>query len=288
VAFGVSLSLVACSKASPKVAADKSKPEVTLQTARGKRQFDDKDKAVKSFDMNKDGNPDLWKIYRRVKDASGKVLEVLERTELDINYDGKIDIWRFYSEQGELVREEMDLDFDGKIDVVVAYEGGKALRKEYSQGFDEAVKTWKHYEDGRLVRIERITKPDGKRPDTFELYYDGKIAAVGYDKDGDGKPDVWQKLKEGEEKPTGPPPSPAGDGGMEAKPAEALAADAGPAPDAGAPAATATPAKAPEAGPTPPPQPAPPPAVEETPGPPPKDEPPPAEDPPPPPEPKGP
>jgi hypothetical protein len=238
-----------CKKPPPKVQVEKEKPKVTLQTARGKRQFDDKDKVVRQFDMNRDGNPDLWKILRKVKQADGKTVELLERMELDINYDGKIDIFRFYNERSELVREEMDLDFDGKIDVAIAFEGGKVVRKELSQGFDESIRIWKHYEDGRLARIERITRSDGKLPDTFELYQDGQLAAVGYDKDGDGKPDVWQRVREGKPMPA-PSPRSGLDGG--ALPGVPPAADAKPVPATGtAPAPSGSPAPAPPAPPAP-------------------------------------
>jgi hypothetical protein len=244
------LGVGACRKPPPTAEADKT-PTVTLQSARGKRQFDDTGRVIKQFDTNRDGNPDMWKIYRQVKGADGKTIDVLDRMELDINYDGKIDIWRFYNDKSELVREEMDLDFDGKIDVAIIYENGKVIRKELSQGFDEGVKVWKHYEDGKLVRVERITKTGGKLPDTFEIYQEGKIVAVGYDKDGDGKPDVWQKMKEssaggapavqtglGEEEMVMPTVGPSGKDGGAARP---LAADGGAAPGPATAPGAATP-----------------------------------------------
>ena len=120
------LALPGCSKPPPQIVAP-PKPELTLQTARGNRKFDDTDRVIRKFDTNRDGDPDIWKIFKKVKDEAGKEIEVLERSELDLNFDRKIDLWRFYNPKGELVREEMDLDFDGKIDVAVIYENGKIV-----------------------------------------------------------------------------------------------------------------------------------------------------------------
>ena len=95
------------------------------------------------------------------------------------------------------------------------------------------MRVWKTYENGALVRISRITKPSGKQPDTFELYEENQLAAIGYDRDGDGKPDVWEKVGlEDKKRPEAPSATPV-DGGAPAA--------AGPAsPDSTTPAKPAT------------------------------------------------
>jgi len=239
-----------CSKPPPKVV-ELAKAELTLQSARGNRKFDDKDRVIKKFDMNRDGDPDIWKVYRRIPGGDGKPIEVLERVELDLNFDRRIDLWRFYNERGELVREEMDLDFDGRIDVAVLYESGKIVTKEYSQGYEEQVRVWKNYENGELVRISRITKQGSKVPDTFEMYEKGDLAAIGYDRDGDGKPDVWEKATD-KRKPAADPSVLGGDGGLGAGAAPTTAA-ANPAPigDGGIPPTSPVPPPMPTPSPVP-------------------------------------
>src|SRR5262249_12287677 len=49
---------------------------------------------LKKFDLNRDGEPDIFKYYRMVDDPknAGNKLEQMVRKEIDINHDGKIDV----------------------------------------------------------------------------------------------------------------------------------------------------------------------------------------------------
>src|SRR5262245_64697825 len=91
----------------------------------GKERPEDKGATRREFDLNHDGMPDLWKVY---KTENGN--EHLVRKELDLNFDGKVDIYDYYDDKGILIKDEIDLDHDGKIDVVTFYEDGKPVRKE--------------------------------------------------------------------------------------------------------------------------------------------------------------
>src|SRR5947209_20528244 len=71
------------------------------------------DEVKKSFDLNGDGKPDAYEIYRKVKDEKGKESTRLVRKEFDLNGDGKIDFWRWYDEKEAVEKEANDLDING-------------------------------------------------------------------------------------------------------------------------------------------------------------------------------
>src|SRR2546428_9485038 len=102
---------------------------------------------TRSYDLNGDGKPDDWKIFKLVRDPSGQVREVLVERRLDLNFDGKPDVTTWYDESGAKVREAFDLDFDGKPDVTAYYEKGELVRKEYADRIA-------YYESGKRVRID--------------------------------------------------------------------------------------------------------------------------------------
>ena len=59
--------------------------------------------------------------------------------------------------------------------------------------------------DGKLIRKERALNKDG-RIDVWEYYESGRLVRVGRDKDGDGKPEVFDDAPEPEpELPGGAP-----------------------------------------------------------------------------------
>jgi len=153
--------------------------------------------SVEKYDLNGDGNPDLFKIYvlRGPKDDPEKRTQLLGRQDLDLDFDGDIDVRRHFNELGTVVREEMDLDFDGKFDAVDYYSDGVLYRRDMALNFEGKPSIVKYYTANKLARKERDTNADGKI-DTVEFYENGKLVRIGVDKDGDEKPDVYTELEE--------------------------------------------------------------------------------------------
>ena len=161
---------------------------------------------IEKFDLSGDQKPDLWKIFKEVasKDNPDEREKILIRKDMDLNFDGKVDIRQFIDETGAITREEMDLDFDGHVDGVAHYKDGKLVKRELDLSFDGKPDIFKYYEDGKLIRKERATGKSG-RVDVWEYYESGRLVRIGRDKDGDGKPEVFNDAPEPEpELPGGP------------------------------------------------------------------------------------
>jgi len=155
--------------------------------------------SVEKYDLNGDGQPDLFKIYviRGPKEDPEKQQQLLGRQDLDLDFDGRIDVRRHFNELGTVVREEMDLDFDGQFDAVDYYSDGVLYRRDMALNFEGKPSIIKYYAANKLVRKERDTNADGKI-DTVEFYENGKLVRTGIDKDGDEKPDVYTEHEEKE------------------------------------------------------------------------------------------
>ena len=153
--------------------------------------------SVEKYDLNGDGQPDLFKTYvlRGPKDDPEKRTQLLGRQDLDLDFDGDIDVRRHFNEAGTVVREEMDLDFDGKFDAVDYYNDGTLYRRDMAMNFEGKPSIVKYYSANKLARKERDTNIDGKI-DTVEFYENGKLVRIGVDKDGDEKPDVYTEVGE--------------------------------------------------------------------------------------------
>ena len=110
------LALVAACSSGPETKEGKS-PEASLLglEVRG-------DAEVEKYDLNGDGEADVWKYYVRKGDKDTpkeQRLRLLARQDLDLNFDKIPDVRRHFNELGTVIREEMDLDFDGKFDAIV-------------------------------------------------------------------------------------------------------------------------------------------------------------------------
>jgi hypothetical protein len=148
-------------------------------------------KRVVKLDLNRDKQPDVWKLYASRMEGGSKV-EALTCKEIDLNFDGRKDIWIYYDDSGDRKMEEMDLDFDGRVDMVTFRRGGKVIRQELDTNYDSKPDIWKYYEEEVLTRVDRDSNNDG-RVDFWEYYESGQLDRVGYDKDGDGKVDAWDR-----------------------------------------------------------------------------------------------
>jgi len=148
---------------------------------------------LKQFDLNRDGEPDVFKYFRELEDAqgSGEKLTVVVRKEIDINHDGKVDIIRIYGDAGAVVEEQADLDFDGEIDERAFFKAGVVARKEIDLNYDGEPDVIRYYQSGKIQRIESDRDTDG-RVDTWEYFEKGELDRIGTDRDGDGKVDHWE------------------------------------------------------------------------------------------------
>ena len=171
---------------------------------------------LKQFDLNRDGEPDIFKFYREVDDPKnpGNKLEQLVRKDLDINHDGTIDIIRFYDDKGQLTEERVDLDFDGRFDSISYFKEGVLSRQEIDINFDGKPDVTKYFDNGQISRIESDRNGDG-RVDTWEYFINGELDRVGTDADMDGNADTWERKK--------PPETPPPDAGKAVDPAAAPA-----------------------------------------------------------------
>ena len=113
------------------------------------------------------------------------------RKEVDLNGDGKIDLKKYYDAKGNNTKDEMDLDFDGRIDRIVKYKNNRVYMVLLSSGFDGKFDIKQFFDKGKLVLIKRSTKKNGVF-DEFQYFVDGRLVRIGWDKDGDGQPEVFK------------------------------------------------------------------------------------------------
>ena len=160
---------------------------------------------IERFDLNGDGKPDVWKVYRVTEEDDSKQ-RVLVRKDMDLNWDGRLDLRQHLDESGRVVKEEMDLDFDGHVDAVAYYEEGQLVRKEMDLTFDGRPDVFRYYEGGKLVRKERVVGNRG-RVGIWEYYRNGHLTRVARDLDGDGKPDQFEDVPVEGKTPEASPPT---------------------------------------------------------------------------------
>src|SRR5262245_34614611 len=145
------------------VAACKGKKADTTPKNQGNSKIDaslcdESSKKVVTFDLNKDGKPDVWHLY------AGDV----ETCKIDdFDHDGNKDWLVAYDAKHQPLYKKADVDYDGNYDLVEVYENGK------------------------LSEAERDTDFDGKM-DVKEIYSNGELQSVRRDRNGDNKPDQWE------------------------------------------------------------------------------------------------
>jgi hypothetical protein len=140
---------------------------------------DESVRRVVSFDLNKDGKPDVWHLY------NGDV----ETCKIDdFDHDGRKDWLVAYDAQHQPVYKKADIDYDGKYDLTEVYDNGQVSEVERDSDFDGKLDVKEVYTTGVLSSVRRDRNGDG-RPDQWEQYVSGEIAAITYDDDFDGKVD---------------------------------------------------------------------------------------------------
>ena len=179
----ISFVVIACSHTKPTIIEDPFKgPSVITDVSAGKNEVVDK------ADVDGDGKPDAF-IYYKKDPKTGKKL--LVRKEVDLNGDGKIDLTKYYDAHGDCIKDEMDLDFDGKVDRIVKYKDNKLYMVLLSSGFDGKFDIKEFFDKGQVVLIKRSTKKNGVF-DEFQYFVNKRLVRIGWDKDGDGQPEVFK------------------------------------------------------------------------------------------------
>ena len=115
----------------------------------------------------------------------------LQELSYDSNNDGRPDM-KGFMDGGRLMRAEIDEDGDGRTDAWEYYEGestGDASAASLGRtGFTRPT--------GRLARVERATRHDGKIT-RWEEFDEGLLTSVKEDTDADGNVDKWETYVDG-------------------------------------------------------------------------------------------
>jgi len=188
---GLSVVLVALSACKGKK--DVKSPIENLDTAIRKVDptlCDTNGKNIVTFDLNKDGKPDVWRLYK-TEDEGGTKVEFLTCKQVDFDHDGRKDWVVAYNRKGNPIYEKADFDYDGKWDMSAVYDTkvNQLAEVERDTDFDGKFDVKEIYDTaGMLTSVRRDRNFDGK-PDLWEQYKDGILLAILYDDDFDGKVD---------------------------------------------------------------------------------------------------
>jgi hypothetical protein len=147
-------------------------------------------KNVVTYDLNHDGKPDVWRLYK-TEDDGGTKIEYLTCKQVDFDHDGRKDWVVGYHRKGNPQFEKADFDYDGKWDMSTVYDTktGAKVEVERDIDFDGKFDVKEVYDSaGQLTDVRRDRNGDG-RPDLWEQYKDGVLIAILYDDDFDGKVD---------------------------------------------------------------------------------------------------
>lgn len=199
--IGLCLAASACaSSTGSSTRATTRRAAVTSPTSREDRSRCDATRpgrTVSEYDTNRDGVPDVRKVYQTVGEGT-EGHSVLVCREVDLNHDGTKDVFRFYNDEGRTTREEADRDFDGHIDVISYFEAGEIVRQEYDTNRDGMVDMRQFFRDHRVFRAERELQHDNSpdfRADYWEFYdARGHVVRIGWDYDHDGRADRWDRV----------------------------------------------------------------------------------------------
>jgi len=173
----------------PKADAENGIPKVdpTLCDTNGKN--------VVTYDLNHDGKPDVWRLYKS-EDEGGTKVEFMTCKQVDFDHDGRKDWVVAYNRKGNTLFEKADFDYDGKWDMSSIYDTktGTVAEVERDTDFDGKFDVKEVYDSaGQLTSVRRDRNNDGQ-PDMWEQYKDGILLAILYDDDFDGKVDRREEI----------------------------------------------------------------------------------------------
>ena len=152
-------------------------------------------KNVVTYDLNHDGKPDVWRLYKTEDDGGTKV-EWLTCKQVDFDHDGRKDWVVAYNRKGNPLYEKADFDYDGKWDMSTVYDTKTGLKAEVERDtdFDGKFDVKEIYDSaGQLSSVRRDRNSDSQ-PDLWEQYKDGVLLAILYDDDFDGKVDRREEI----------------------------------------------------------------------------------------------
>lgn len=171
-----------------------SKIDVTLCETEGKR--------VSTYDLNKDGKDDVWRLYKG---------DAMTCKQVDFDHDGRKDWMVAYDAAGKILYQKADFDYDGKFDMAAVFDPATGQRTEVERDtdFDGKMDIKELYTNGELTGMRRDRNGDNK-PDQWDTYVGGVLSASTYDDNFDGKVDRREDAPAGgqpqAETPTTPPP----------------------------------------------------------------------------------
>ena len=152
-------------------------------------------KTVVTYDLNHDGKPDVWRLYK-TEDEGGTKVEYMTCKQVDFDHDGKKDWVVAYNRKGLPLYEKADFTYDGKWDMSKVYDPktGIVAEVERDTDFDGKFDVKEIYDStGQLTSVRRDRNSDGQ-PDLWEQYKDGVLLAILYDDDFDGKVDRREEI----------------------------------------------------------------------------------------------
>ena len=192
----MALALAACggkkADTTPKnaaTAADQTIPKVdpTLCDTAGKN--------VVTSDLNKDNQPDVWRLYR-VEDEGGTKIEFMTCKQVDFDHDGQKDWVVGYNRKGNPLFEKADFDYDGKFDMSAVFDTKTAhvAEVERDTNFDGTMDVKELYDtSGALTSVRRDRNGD-TQPDQWEQYKNTILIAILYDENYDGRVDRREEI----------------------------------------------------------------------------------------------
>jgi hypothetical protein len=152
-------------------------------------------KNVVTYDLNKDNQPDVWRLYR-TEDEGGTKIEFMTCKQVDFNHDGKKDWVVAYNRKGNPIFEKTDYNYDGKFDMSAVFDAKTAhyAEIERDQDGDGRFEMKELYDTaGGLTSIRRDRNGDNQ-PDQWEQYKQTILIAILYDDDYDGRVDRREEI----------------------------------------------------------------------------------------------
>jgi hypothetical protein len=173
------IALVLCAVAACKGKKQDTTPKNTSGSKIDASLCEESSKKVVTFDLNKDGKPDVWHLY--ANDVETCKID-------DFDHDGNKDWVVAYDAKHTPQYKKADVDYDGNYDLIEVYEKGKLSEAERDTDFDGKMDVKEIYTDGQLTSVRRDRNADNK-PDQWEQYSAGEVTSITYDDNFDGKVD---------------------------------------------------------------------------------------------------
>lgn len=161
-----------------------------------------KGKKIVTFDLNRDEKPDVWKLYKNIKEGGANV-EILTCKQVDLDHDGRKDYVVAFNRKGGMIFEKFDFTFDGKFDAFARYDEktGTLYQVQRDSDFDGKYDITEMYDDNGVLESVRRDRNGDKKPDVWEQFEKGQLVAILYDDDFDGKVDRREEVADKKKKP---------------------------------------------------------------------------------------